>query len=318
MNWIDLLLILVVLVSVWASVQRGFIVSLLELLAWVGSLVIGFMAYRPFGMLLQKLIPSLGIWVSPLSFIILVTLFRFILTELANRIIVDVPVRVHKSPVNKVLGVVPGLINGAIWAALLGTVLLLLPITSPSFNKSRDSRLANQLVGGVTWMENKLSPIFSEALNRAAPKMTAEVNNEKSVELPYSVKDPKVRHDLEAQMLELVNKERTSRGLNPLKADPEMAVVARKHSVDMFARSYFSHYTPEGLDPFDRMHRDHLRFLTAGENLALAQTLSIAHTGLMNSPGHRANILNPSFGRVGIGVLDGGIYGLMITQNFRN
>lgn len=38
----------------------------------------------------------------------------------------------------------------------------------------------------------------------------------------------------------------------------------------------------------------------------------------MESPGHRANILNPEFGRLGIGILDGGIYGLMITQNFRN
>lgn len=51
---------------------------------------------------------------------------------------------------------------------------------------------------------------------------------------------------------------------------------------------------------------------------ALAPTLSQAHTGLMNSPGHRANILNNGFGRVGIGILDAGIYGLMITQNFRN
>ncbi len=39
---------------------------------------------------------------------------------------------------------------------------------------------------------------------------------------------------------------------------------------------------------------------------------------LMNSPGHRANILYPEFGRVGIGIMDGGIRGLMVTQNFRN
>ncbi|WP_158825463.1 CvpA family protein [Mucilaginibacter lacusdianchii] len=318
MNWIDLLLVLVVLVSVWASVQRGFIISLLELLAWVGSLLIGFVAYQPLATLLQRFIPSLGIWASPLSFIIIVTIVRYLLTALANRIIVDVPDRVHDSSVNKLLGIIPGLVNGAIWAALVGTLLLLLPITNPSFNKSRDSKLANQLVGGVTWMENKLSPIFSEALSHTAPKITAEVNNEKSVSLPYSVKDAKVREDLEVQMLDLVNQERITRGLTALQPDPELAAVARKHSVDMFARSYFSHYTPEGLDPFDRMHKDHIRFLTAGENLALAQTLSIAHTGLMNSPGHRANILNPAYGRVGIGVLDGGIYGLMITQNFRN
>ena len=119
-------------------------------------------------------------------------------------------------------------------------------------------------------------------------------------------------------MLILVNKERAAKGLKPVKADEELAKVARKHSMDMFVRGYFSHYTPEGKNPFDRMKKDNIVFLTAGENLALSQTLDMAHDGLMKSPGHRANILHPTFGRLGIGILDGGIYGLMITQNFRN
>ena len=62
----------------------------------------------------------------------------------------------------------------------------------------------------------------------------------------------------------------------------------------------------------------HIKFRTAGENLALAPTLQIAHTGLMNSPGHRANILNPAFGRVGIGIMTGGRRGIMVSQEFRN
>jgi uncharacterized protein YkwD len=66
------------------------------------------------------------------------------------------------------------------------------------------------------------------------------------------------------------------------------------------------------------MRAANVRFLTAGENLALAPTLSVAHTGLMNSPGHRANILRREFGRVGIGVMDGGMRGLMVSQEFRN
>ena len=86
----------------------------------------------------------------------------------------------------------------------------------------------------------------------------------------------------------------------------------------MFARGYFAHMTPEGKDPFARMKEAGITFTNAGENLALAQTLAIAHNGLMNSPGHRANILRPQFGRVGIGILDGGVYGLMISQEFRN
>jgi uncharacterized protein YkwD len=103
-----------------------------------------------------------------------------------------------------------------------------------------------------------------------------------------------------------------------LKADPEMAEVARAHSRDMFARGFFSHVTPEGRTLSDRVKAARVPFLTAGENLALGPTLTICHQGLMDSPGHKANILHKGFGRLGIGVLDGGRYGLMITQNFRN
>jgi uncharacterized protein YkwD len=61
-----------------------------------------------------------------------------------------------------------------------------------------------------------------------------------------------------------------------------------------------------------------VQFRTAGENLALAPTVRVAHTGLMNSPGHRANILRPAFGRLGIGIVDGGYRGIMVSQEFRN
>jgi uncharacterized protein YkwD len=84
----------------------------------------------------------------------------------------------------------------------------------------------------------------------------------------------------------------------------------------MLAHSYFSHETPFGVTPFQRMQAAGIHYTIAGENIALAPTLEIAHTGLMHSPGHRANILRRSFGHVGIGVLDGGKFGLMITQDF--
>jgi uncharacterized protein YkwD len=86
----------------------------------------------------------------------------------------------------------------------------------------------------------------------------------------------------------------------------------------MFARGYFAHISPEGTTPADRVKAANIRFLITGENLALGPTLKICHTGLMNSPGHRANILHKSYGRVGIGIMDGGLRGLMITQEFKN
>jgi uncharacterized protein YkwD len=167
-------------------------------------------------------------------------------------------------------------------------------------------------------LEAALHPVFGEAIAETLNLLIIRPESNERVALPYTVAVSRPRPDLEARMLQLVNRERIAAGLRPLAPDPELTEVARRHSADMFARGYFAHNTPEGRDPFDRMHEANVRFLTAGENLALAPTLEIAHRGLMNSPGHRANILNPDFGRVGIGIMDGGMRGLMVSQEFRN
>jgi uncharacterized protein YkwD len=290
----------------------------LNLATWLGSLFIGFLVYPYVGNLLERYIPSLGVWNLPVAFIITLILARLLLSFIAKNILKITPEEAHHNTFNHALGTVPGFINGLIYATLAAAFLMVLPLSDNLLEKTRESALANKLSEQVAWLDAKLSPVFDDAVNKTMTKLTVEPGSEKTVKLPYSVKSPKTRPDLEAEMLKMVNEERRKEGLAPLKADPEMAAVARSHSRDMFARSYFSHITPDGKTPFDRMRNQGVRFLAAGENLALGQTLQICHTGLMNSPGHRANILHKSFGRLGIGVLDGGIYGLMITQNFRN
>ncbi|HEY2972853.1 MAG TPA: CAP domain-containing protein, partial [Pyrinomonadaceae bacterium] len=184
--------------------------------------------------------------------------------------------------------------------------------------RARESPLVNRLAIYAERFEAALHPVFAEAVAETLNFLTIQPESNERISLPYKVADPRPRPDLEARMLEFVNQERVAAGLKPLAPDPELTEVARRHSADMFARGYFAHDTPEGRDPFDRMRGANVRFVTAGENLALAPTVQVAHRGLMNSPGHRANILYPQFGRVGIGIMDGGIRGLMISQEFRN
>jgi len=317
MNYIDLILLAIVAFLIWTDYRRGFILSALMLLTWIGSLVIAFLAYAPLSSFLLRLSPSLNYWAEPLSFLIALIISRLILERLSSDIVQQVPLNTHRHMLNKILGVIPGMVNGLIWAALLATMFLLMPLTKIS-TETHESKFSEVLVSKVSWLQNELSPVFSGALNRIASKTTIESSNEETIKLPFTTKNTKTRPDLAAEMLVLINKERTQRGLNTLEADPELAAVALQHSGDMLARGYFSHYTPEGLSPFDRINKAKVRFITAGENLALAPNLDQAHTGLMNSAGHRANILNRGFGRVGIGILDAGIRGLMITQNFRN
>jgi uncharacterized protein YkwD len=117
-------------------------------------------------------------------------------------------------------------------------------------------------------------------------------------------------------MLDLVNKERAQQGVDKVVFNEELTEVGRDHCEDMFRRGYFSHYAPEGLSPFDRMINAGILFNFAGENLALAPDVNLAMQGLMNSPGHKENILSPNFGKLGVGVINGGIYGQMFCQEF--
>lgn len=318
MNWIDLILILIMLLSILSSVHRGFILSVLDLLCWATSLLTSFLLYGYLSRFFDTYIPGLGPWSPPLAFIILLIISRILLDAGIERLLRRVPLRTHKHKLNKIMGVVPGVVNGFLWVTLLSAMFAIMPISSLFATKTRESKLNDWALTKADWLQKKLSPVFCDLFNNIISTKNAAIGESESIKLPFTVSKFRVRRDLEAQMLELVNKERRSEGLKELRPDEEMAVVARKHSADMFKRGYFSHISPEGKDPFQRINEEKIRYYTAGENLALAQTLQIAHDGLMNSPGHRANILRDGFGRVGIGILDGGIYGLMITQNFRN
>lgn len=121
----------------------------------------------------------------------------------------------------------------------------------------------------------------------------------------------------EQQMVDLVNQERQKQGLAPLKVNNELVKVARLKAKDMIDNDYFDHQSPTYGSPFDMMKQFNISFQTAGENLAGHQSVEGAHNGLMNSDGHRANILNGQFKEIGIGIVDGGPYGKMFVQLFK-
>ncbi|MGQ9532731.1 MAG: CAP domain-containing protein [Desulfotomaculales bacterium] len=120
----------------------------------------------------------------------------------------------------------------------------------------------------------------------------------------------------EARMLALVNQARAESGLAPLTADPDLVRLARLKARDMVERGYFGHQSPTYGSPFDMLRSAGISYRYAGENLAGAPDVETAHNNLMASPGHRANILNRNYTRVGIGVVEGGPYGKVFVQLF--
>ena len=102
-------------------------------------------------------------------------------------------------------------------------------------------------------------------------------------------------------ILNLVNKERVSRGLKPMKLNSKLNKLAKIKSDDMHRNSYFSHKSPVYGSPFDLMKRHNVDYMTAGENIAKGQnTPEFVMKSWMNSSGHRKNILNPRFQEMGV------------------
>ncbi|WRP04741.1 CAP domain-containing protein [Rossellomorea aquimaris] len=133
----------------------------------------------------------------------------------------------------------------------------------------------------------------------------------------YSEASPELKEGFEFQLFDLTNATRVEKGLNALSWDDQVRDTARKHSLDMAEQNYFSHTNLEGESPFDRMEEDQVAFRTAGENLAYGQLSSIfAHEGLMNSKGHRENILQPHYEHLGVGVAFNGKAQPYFTENF--
>lgn len=159
-------------------------------------------------------------------------------------------------------------------------------------------------------------------INAATPtqKVTFQATNT-PIPTPFPTTKPATSVNLsqaEQDILRITNEERTKNGQSPLTLDSNLSSVARAHSQDMSTRNFFSHINPDGKNGFDRLRDAGISYSTAGENIAGGATADIIMANWMNSAGHRTNILNPSYGKIGIGVVQDSKYGLLATQVFTN
>lgn len=298
--------------------KRGLLLVGLEILSFSIATLVALGLYQPIGQGLVnwlRIDASLGnvagfVIVWSLSEVGAAALIRFkVLPHLHH----------HLKP-TKLRMLTGGVLNVVKVAAILTLALILIklsPLPQDIKRTITKAPVASSLLAATTGISRTafgpLGRDFAASLNVFT--VTSEPESDKRVDLGFTASGTPAPA-LEDQMLGLINKERTAAGLRPLTLNVEARAVARAYSVDMLAHGYFSHQGLDGSSPFDRMRKGNVSFKNAGENLALAPTLQLAHDGLMKSPGHRANILSPKFKAVGIGIIDAGPNGLMVTQDF--
>ncbi len=113
----------------------------------------------------------------------------------------------------------------------------------------------------------------------------------------------------ENEVIRLVNEQRVKNGLKELQADWQLSRVARFKSQDMKDNNYFSHTSPTYGSPFEMIKNFGISYRSAGENIAKGQrTPQAVVNAWMNSSGHRANILNSTYTKIGVGYVSDGNY----------
>lgn len=322
LNFVDLVIIILIVYLVWQGWRSGLIVGLLNLITTVVSLIAATVFYPQVGSFLVGLFAWGQNLSQVITFFSILIILEILLSFIANRLyskFAPVYNRIEAFRfVDKALGIVPSVLVGL----FLISLFLLLPLILPVQAGLKDPIVGSWWGKNVLPLGLKYQPTLETYLNRLPYQnlvylITPEPSSKETVDIEIPTKiEFSVDQVSEKNMLELVNREREKRGLSILTAEKTLLGVARKHCLDMFERSYFSHYSPDGKSPFDRMKKADVQYLVAGENLAYAPNVEIAHQGLMNSPGHKENILRPEFGRLGVGVIDGGLAGKMFCQEF--
>lgn len=323
LTFLDFIIIFVILFYAYEGIVLGFLLAAVDLLSFILSFLFALKWYSLLGPVLANIFSLPPGVANAISFFVIALfveialsiLFRRLLKRLCRMRFLQVYLNRFQS-FDHYLGVLPGIASAFIILSFLLTVIISLP-SSPFLKQAvTDSIVGSRLVTHAALAEKTLNDVFGGALHESLNFLTVEPESDETLTLHFKVAEPIVDPVSEQEMIGMVNRERKKAGLKPMAIDSSLRSLARSYAKTMLQGGFFSHYGQDGSSPFDRMDAAGISYLSAGENLALAPNTDLAMQGLMNSPGHKANILSPNFGHVGIGVMDGGIYGKMFVQEF--
>lgn len=315
-NYIDLVIILILLFFVLESFRYGFWMLLADFLSFLGTIFLSLWLYKYVALLLRTHF-SLGHSASnAVGFLIVIVVSETILNYSLSALVKTIPEKLRKHKLNKLLGIFPALGEGLIITAFILTLAVAMPIRPSIKTDIVKSRLGGEVLKKTSGIEKNINEIFGGVIEDALTYLTVKPGSSEKIAIETASNNLSVDEKSEAEILLLINKERTKLGISSLGSDSKIVTVARNYATYLWENHYFGHYSLDGKDVGDRLSSAGITYTAAGENLALAPTVITAHDGLMNSDGHRANILDSDFHKVGVGVIDNGIYGKIFVQVF--
>lgn len=313
-NSVDLVIVILLLLFALEALGRPFIAEVLDFTSFLLAFFASFRYYNLPAKYFENHfnVPhGLSLAVGFITVWFLVEITFYILLHIFIQKIPKI-----KIPGGNVLSIIPSFLRGLIFIALTLVLFATFPIHPAIKKEILDSKIGSYILNNAYALEQPVKNVFGGVANDTLTFLTIHPKTDEKVDLGFTTTNFKIDPENEGAMVDLVNSERRKLGLSALSYDEKLTTIARNHSADMLKRGYFSHYSPEGETVVDRARKTGINYQVIGENLAYAPTLELAHKGLMNSPGHRANILSADYRKIGGGIMDGGIYGKMFTQVF--
>lgn len=315
-NVFDYVIFITLLLYIFEDISFGIIPSTIALIATVLSFFAGLLLYPNMSSLIVEKF-SLTKGISDAVSFLLVTLVSFVvISGVLSAIRRKYILLKFPKKIDMVGGAIAGSLSFFFIASFVVALLLSFPVSEVIKDSIRNSVTGRFLFTRTPGIEREVRRVFGGAITETINFLTIKPQSEESIRLNFTTTSYKVDARSEETVFLEVNRERIKVGILPLTLDEQMRDLARAHAKDMLERGYFSHYTPERLSPFDRLEMANINYTYAGENLAFAPDGQIAMEGFMKSEGHRENILSRNFKKVGIGVIDAGIFGKMFVQEF--
>jgi uncharacterized protein YkwD len=315
---VDGVVVILIGIAVWFGYRAGFIATMYSLASWIIAVAAALAFAGPATRVVELLTNLPQPLAAMIGFVVTILVVEGLFAAAGNFAIWPIVALVRRSPLSvadRILGTLPAAIRSALIVAVTILAIEAIPVGSEMTAAVETSRTGRIVNAEVAAFQPQIET-FTGQLG-GAPLLVTRIGEDQTerLDVPDAIEvvpDPVA----ERQLFDLVNEERTQRGFGALVWDERLVPVARAHSEEMFKLRYFSHDSPVAGSPFDRLQNAGVTYSRAGENLAYAQSVSVAHRALMNSPGHRENILRPEFTRIGIGVINAGVYGRMVTQLF--
>lgn len=317
MNYIDLLIIIIFVFYVFVDYHRGFLRLCADLLGLIIAFLIALTFYEQLSDFLITHTSLSVVNAKPLSFIAIWFVSQLIFYLFSKIISFYTPTTIKQSHLNRYLGILPAMIKGIVFITVSMILIVVMPLNQKTKNLFTNSLLGKTTLKYAVNFEGKLEKIFGGSSNTLT-FLTHQETPDATTPLNFSTTQMEIDEEAENVLLQKINEERAKIGISPLQQDILIRNVARTHSRDMLIRGYFSHNSQDNKTLADRLISANATFQAAAENIALAPNANLAHLGLMNSEKHKTNILDPEFTRVGIGVMNAGQYGIMVTQDFVN